>query len=154
LKQTLIDQPTLLSFESQRNYRRLEDAIRNHIGPRNILEEMWTSEIIAAEWERARLDRYKGQIVRLAKLTALRSLLNSIFADADDADIDDLARRWFTNKAVRKHISSKLRSIGLDETAIEVEAYRLSLGDLAAIDRRLTESALRRDKVFRQIEDY
>jgi hypothetical protein len=100
------------------------------------------------------LDRYKGQIVRLAKLTALRSLLNSIFADADDADIEDLARRWFTNKAVRKHISSELRSIRLDETAIEVEAYRLSLGDLAAIDRRLTELALRRDKVFRQIEDY
>jgi hypothetical protein len=48
LKQTLIDQPTLLSFESQRDYRRLEDAIRNHIRPRNILDEMWTSEIIAA----------------------------------------------------------------------------------------------------------
>ena len=37
--------------------------------------------------------------------------------------------------------------------AIDVEAYRSALGDLALIDRRLMELALRRDKIFRQIED-
>ena len=62
LKQTLILQPSLLSFESERDYRRLDEAIRNHISPRDILEEMWTSEIIEGEWERARLRRYKGPV--------------------------------------------------------------------------------------------
>ena len=47
-----------------------------------------------------------------------------------------------------------VRDIGLDEAAIDVEAYRLSMADLAAIERRLTELALRRDKIFRQMEDY
>ena len=49
LKQALIYQPGLLSFESQREYRLLQDAIRDHISPRDILEEMWTSEIIESD---------------------------------------------------------------------------------------------------------
>ena len=57
LKQALIYQPKLLPFESERAYRLLEDAIRDHISPRDILEEMWTSEIIEGEWEAGRLRR-------------------------------------------------------------------------------------------------
>src|SRR5437660_151231 len=97
LKQTLRYQPALLTFESQREYQQLEDAIRDHISPRDILEQMWTSEIVETEWETVRLRRYKGQIVNLAKQAALRNLLNLICADADENQIDDFARRWFTN---------------------------------------------------------
>ena len=154
LKQALVYQPSLLSFKSYSNYRRLEDAIRDHINPRDILEEIWTSEIVAAEWEIARLRRYKDQIVVSARIAALRSLLQLACADAGDDDIEDLAKRWFTNKSVRKQIRAMLGGIGLDQAAIEVEAYRLSMADLTAIERRLTELALRRDKIFRQIEDY
>src|SRR6516225_572180 len=73
LRQSLIFQPSLLSFESQREYRQLADAIRDHISPRDIWEEMWTSEIVEAEWEIARLRRYKAQIVNLEKLVSLRN---------------------------------------------------------------------------------
>jgi len=70
LRQSLIFQPSLLSFESQREYRQLEDAIRDHISPQDILEEMWTSEIIEGEWEAVRLRRHKNQIVSLATPSA------------------------------------------------------------------------------------
>ena len=63
LRQSLIFQPSLLSFESQREYRQPADAIRDHISPRDIVEEMWTSEIVQGVWETVRLRRYKGQIV-------------------------------------------------------------------------------------------
>ena len=106
LRQTLIFPPSLLSFELQRDYRQLDDAIRDHISPRDILEQMWIAEIVEAEWETVRLRRHRAQIVKLGKLTALRSLLNAICADADQAEIDDLARRWFTNKAIRKEVRS------------------------------------------------
>ena len=153
LKQTLIYQPNLLRFESQREYQQLADAIRDHISPQDILEEMWTSEIVEGEWEIVRLRRYKGQIVNLDKPVALRKLLQSILPDATDAEIDDLARRRFTNKGIRKQVGTLLRSVDLDESAIVVEAYRSSIPHLTAIDRRLMELALRRDKIFRQIED-
>jgi len=153
LRQSLIFQPSLLSFESQREYRQLEDAIWDHISPRDIVEEMWTSEIVQGVWETVRLRRYKGQIVNLDKLVALRKLLQLILPHASDAEIDDLARRRFTNKEIRKQVDTLLHSIDLDASAIEVEAYRSSIPDFAAIDRRLTELAHRRDKIFRQIED-
>jgi len=154
LKQALIYQPGLLSFESQREYRQLENAIRDHISPRNILEQIWTSEIVETEWESVRLRGYKGQIVHLAKRAALRNLLKLICADADENEIDDLARRWFTNKEVRKRVETLLRSHNLDESVINVEAYRLSMGDLTEIDRRLSYLVVRRDKLFGQIDDY
>ena len=150
LKQALIYQPKLLPFESERAYRLLEDAIRNHISPQDILEEIWTSEIIEGEWETVRLRRHKNQIVSLAKPVALRNLLSSISVDADDDQLDDLARRWFT----RKRLETLLRSHDLDKSVIDVEAYRVAMGDLAEIDRRLSYLAVRRDKLFRQIEDY
>jgi hypothetical protein len=153
LKQTLIFQPSLLSFESQRDYRRLEEAIRDEISPQDLLEEMWTSEIVEGEWEIMRLRRYKSQIVNLARLKSLRNLLPSIMPDAGDREIGDLARRWFTNKTIRKQVNTQLRSIDLDESAIDVEAYRSSIDDLTSIDRRLMELVHRRDKIFRQIED-
>ena len=93
LKQTHIFQPSLLSFESQRDYRRLQDAIRDEISPQDILEEMWTSEIVEGEWEIMRLRRYKSQIVNLARLKSLQNLLPSILPDAGDREIDDFARR-------------------------------------------------------------
>ena len=70
LKQALLYQPKLLPFESERDYRLLEDAIRNHISPQDILEEIWTSEIIEGEWETVRLRRHKNQIVSLATPSA------------------------------------------------------------------------------------
>jgi hypothetical protein len=154
LKQALIYQPKLLSFESEREYRLLKDAIRDHICPRDILEEIWTSEIIESEWEIKRLRRHKNQIVNLAKQAALRNLLTTICVDADDNHLDDTARRWFTNKDVRKKVETLLRSHGFDRSVIDVESYRLSMGDLAEIDRRLSYLVVRRDKLFSQIEDY
>src|SRR5262249_43436065 len=149
LRQTLISQPHLLRFESQREYQQLADAIRDHISPQDVLEGMWTSEIIEAEWEIARLRRYKGKIVSLDTLVSLRNLLQSILPDHSDAEIDDLARRSYTNKEIRNQVDKLLRSIDLDESAIVVEAYRSAIPHLTAIDRRLMELALRRDKIFR-----
>ena len=47
-----------------------------------------------------------------------------------------------------------LNNVDLDESAVDVEAYRLSMPHLMDLDRRLKELALRRDQIFRQIEDY
>src|SRR5262249_3822842 len=123
------------------------------ISPQDFLEEIWTSEIVEGEWEIVRLRRYKGQIVNLDKLVSLRNLLQLILPHASDAEIDDLARRSFTNKEIRKQVTTHLHSIDLDDSASDVEAYRSSIAHLTAIDRRLMELALRRDKIFRQIED-
>jgi hypothetical protein len=62
---------------------------------------MWTLELVEAEWEAQRYRRYENQIVRLAKPAAIRNLLKLTCRDVDDAEIDDLASRWLTEKSRR-----------------------------------------------------
>lgn len=143
----------LLPSESIRVFNDLEIAIRDHIDPRNVLEEAWTAELRDIEWEMRRLRRFKSQIVSSVRPEALRNLLSSISDESDD-EIEDLARRWVSNKAIRNKITRMLDAAHLDESAIDAEAYRLSLASIAYFDRQLTCLARRRDAVIRQIEDY
>ena len=153
LKQILLHPTRLLSFESRRDFQQLDKEIQSYIGPQDTWEQIWTCEVVEGMWETVRLRRYKEQLVRLAKSNALRNLLRSILTNTGDGEIDELARRSFSNKAARNRVNSLLRSIDLDESAVEAEAYRLSILDLTAIDRRLAELAVRRDKIVQQIED-
>ena len=68
-------------------------------------------------------------------------------------DIDDLADRYFTTKTVRRKVEAILRSFGITAANIDAEAVRCSISDLAGIDRRLGELALRHDKILQRLED-
>ena len=119
LRQLLVYPARLLSFESPRDFAQLDQEIRSLIQPQDILEEIWTCEILEGEWEILRLRRHKIQVIRFAKLDALRSLLRSISPESGDDDIEDFARRSFTNKAVRNQVNTLLRSVGLDESGVD-----------------------------------
>ncbi len=150
----LVHRSNLLSFESQRDHGLLEEAIRNHFGPRNLLDEMWCAEILETTWETNRLQLFKRQILNSAKPAALRNLLGSITDNTDPEGIDELSFRWFSQKSAKKKVAAMLEEAGLDESAIDAEAYRLVLAEIVQIDRRLTELAERRDEIVRLIEDY
>jgi len=150
----LFHRSNLLSFESQLDYKLLDEAIRNHIGPRNLIEEMWCAEILEGAWETRRLQRFKRQIPNSAKPAALRNLLGSITDNRDPEGIDELAFCWLSQKRAKKKVAAMLVEVGLDDSAVDAEAYRLSLAEIVQIDRRLTELAERRDEIFREIEDH
>jgi len=150
----LFHRSNLLSFESQLDYKLWDEAIRSHFGPRNLIEEMWCAEILEAALESCRLQRFKRQIPNSAKPAALRNLLGSITDNTDPEGIDELAFRWFSQKRAKKKVAAMLVEVGLDDSAVDAEAYRLSLAEIVQIDRRLTELAERRDEIVRLIEDY
>ena len=86
--------------------------------------------------------------------SALRSLLILAIGVGDFAYNDYLIERWFTNKAVKKTVLAALGKFGLDESAIDAEAYRESTEQLEPLDMRLAELEARRDKILRRIEDH
>ena len=55
---------------------------------------------------------------------------------------------------MRHKVRAILRNFGLTEANIDAEAFRVSLGDLAAINRRLDELGSRRDRILQRIEDH
>jgi butyrate kinase len=77
-----------------------------------------------------------------------------LLTNAHANDVDELAERFFTNKSVRRKVDKLLLGYGLTEAAIDAEAFRQSIDDLAHINRRLAELAFRRDKVLRLLEEH
>ena len=149
----LLYEPNLLVSDSQRQFGGLRDAILEQLKPRDFIEHMWVAEFIAGEWESWRLRRYKSLIVTAARHQAVHNLLSMVLETDTRYDIDDLAQRYFTTKIVRRRVERILRDFGFCEANIDAEAYRCSISDLAGIDRRLGELALRHDKILRRLED-
>jgi hypothetical protein len=145
----LLYEPNLLVSDSQRRFSCLRDAILEQLKPRDFIEHMWVAEFIGGEWESWRLRRYKSLIVTAARHQAVHNLLSMVLeTDPRRHDIDDLAERYFTTKIVRRKVERILRDFGLSEANIDAEACRCSMSDLAGIDRRLGELALRHDKIL------
>jgi hypothetical protein len=101
-----------------------------------------------------RLRRFKSLIITSARRPALQNLLHLLLQDSASKDIDDLADRFFSNKDVRRKVGAILRDFGLTEASIDAEAFRVSLDDLAQINRRLDELGSRRDKILQRLEDH
>ncbi|MHC4047736.1 hypothetical protein [Bradyrhizobium sp. 23AC] len=150
----LVYEPRLLPSESQAHFRMMRDAIVAKLRPRCAIEQMWVGEIIHGEWEMQRLRGFKDLIVISARGPALKNLLSIALNASGAADIDDLAERSVTNKAVRNKVTNILRKHGMSEASIDAEAFRHCLLEMAETNRRLAELSSRRDKNLQQLEDY
>jgi len=149
----LLYAPALLASESTGDYCCVRDAIEQQLMPRDFVEHMLVADFVHSTWETMRLRGYKAPIVKSATIKAITNLLKLQSGVYDVEGIDDLARRWFTNKSVRRKILAILRGVGLDESDIAAEAFRLSMADTGEIDRRLTQLESRREKILQRIED-
>ncbi|MGY8678087.1 hypothetical protein Q2941_09725 [Bradyrhizobium sp. UFLA05-153] len=150
----LIYEPRLLPSESQGRFRMMRDAIVAELKPSNAIEQMWVCEIIHGEWEVQRLREFKDLILTSARGPALKNLLSIALNTSGAADINDLAERFFTNKAVRGKVLDKLRQYGMTEASIDAEAFRHCLVELGEINRRSAELSSRRDKNLQLLEDH
>lgn len=149
-----IYEPRLLPSESQAHFEMMRDALVAELKPRCVIEEMWVGEIVHGEWEMRRLRGFKDLIVTSARGLALKNLLSIVLNASGAADIDDLAERSVTNKAVRDQVTNILRKHGMSEASIDAEAFRHCLFELGEINRRLAELSSRRDKNLQLLEDY
>lgn len=61
---------------------------------------------------------------------------------------ETLAGRWFTEAGVKRELSKRLMAFDLDETSIEGEAIRLSLGDIQELQRTISSLEKRRARAL------
>jgi hypothetical protein len=106
------------------------------------------------------LRRFKTSIVISNRPQAILDLLERLplgtaaYYEDSLGDLHSWGERYFTNKVIRTKVNKMLFKYGLNERNIDVEAFRLSMSDLAWIDARFIELAARRDKMLRNIDDY
>jgi hypothetical protein len=151
----------LLINESADEFASLRKALKNEIQPEGAIEQIYVDDFATLIWEILRLRRYKTVIINNSRLPALQGILEQLlcrrdFDDPDDHEhaADELARGWFANQRAKSQVATLLRKFGLDEAAIEAEAFRLRAEDLERLDRMLTAAEVRRDKALRCIADY
>jgi hypothetical protein len=150
--------PPLLLTESADEYAALLASLWEEIKPTGPVEQFYVEEIAAIIWEIQRLRRCKVDTITKAIRPALRDLLRAAFYIPDSPatfrDVADLVDNWFRTQKGKKEVLKILVQYGLDETAIEAEAIKLSSSDLEMIERMQTSQRLRLDRTFGCIVDY
>jgi hypothetical protein len=88
---------------------------------------------------------------RVSLATTKNALVEVVYAalnelnELEHIDVDRVVDQWLIDQAAPAAVSAVLAKHGLDESAIEAEAFRRTSRDLIAIDQLLTSHASRRD---------
>ena len=150
----------LLITESKDEFERIREALDYQIKPRGIIEQIYVEDIAYLVWEILRLRRSKTAIINLALRGALKKVVAQLSREPGelgrgvDDRAEELAHQWFSDPDIKKQIAGLLGEFGLDETAIEAEAFRKSADDLERIDRLMASAEARRDKALVCIAQY
>ena len=150
----------LLITESADEFDRIKAALYEQIRPCAILEEICVADIVYLTWEIIRYQQCKAHIINAHFRNALTSLLNRLIRDPTqygfevEDSAEELARKWFTDKAIKKQVKELLELHHLDESAIRAEAFRQSASQLEQLDRIQASLEARRDRVIRSIPAY
>jgi len=152
--------PCLIT-ESSDELASLCEQVNQEIKPAGFIERIYVEDVVALTWDILRLRRSKTAIINGAFLAALQGILEQLLCRRDtdvlydhEHAAEDLARGWFDNKKAKTQVATLLRNFGLDERAIEAEAFRLRVDDLERFDRMLALAEVRRDRALRCIAEY
>ncbi len=149
-----------LISELKRKRKDLRDALDEEVHPRGVIEKMYRRDLEYLMSEIGRVRRAKTAIENTEYREALLVVLNRLMPDSDHSYGDvydaaqDLALRWFTDRAAQKEVAALLEKFGLDQSAIEGEIVRSSLDTIVKLDGLLSSLEERRIKILRALAEY
>jgi len=152
--------PVLIS-ESAQEFKALRESLDQEIQPQGIVEQMYVADIAHLVWEIERLRRCKAAIISSKFRSALEGLLARLMREPGDVygydteeEAEKLAEQWFAKEAAKKQVADVLKKFQLDESAIEGEVIRKSLGAIAQLDSLLASLESRRNKAVRLLVEW
>jgi hypothetical protein len=138
----------LLATESRKEYLRLRKEFYDEIKPCCAIERQYVHSITILIWEILRYIRIKAELINCALLEALKNLLEQALSSQGlsyserEKAIKDLGARWFVDDT---EVAALLARLGLDEGAIEAEAYRLRAKEIEGLDLTITSKEKSRE---------
>ena len=142
----------LLPTESVEEYERDCCKIKNAIEPRDAIEQIIVEDFVYERLQMRRLQRWCAATLNTEFTEAVYTILRQL-DEFENKDVD-LVARCCTDPAARAAVSDRLAKHGLDDSAIEAEAFRRRSPDLTIIDQLLTSHGSRRDKALQLIAFY
>jgi hypothetical protein len=154
------EQSAVLRTESKDGFAKLLEALNQEVKPTSLIERMFVRDVANLLWEIMRLRRIKAGIINNAFQPALKQILQQIQFEPTSlpsptlrAASDRLAYDWLFSQESKDRVSSLLQEAGLDEFAVEAEAFRMTIDDIEKVDRALAFAEARRDKSLRMIAE-
>ena len=151
----------VLRTESKEDLAALRDDIGQGLAPADFIERGFTEDIVYHTWEMMRFQRITTGILNNAMRRALARILREVLLPPSAAWIVErwnssqrLSHGWLVDPESRRQISTLLKEAGLDQSAIEAEAYTLVADDLEKANRMLKSAREGRDRALRSIAKY
>ena len=152
----------VLQTESKDELAKLLDEAIQEIGPRNFIERRSVEDVVSYTWDIMRYRRIINGMMNKALSRAVAQVVRPILGRSGTfyrlaekyLAAEDIAHEWMFFKDVKRRVSSLLKEAGLDESAIEAEAFRLVADDLEQANRLLRFAEVGRDRSLRSIVKY
>lgn len=153
-------EPHLLKDEDPQSYWALFKLIVEEIGPRDMMEWLWSRDVVNTSWEMNRNSRMKPALLDAGRRTAVVGLCTPLGeATSDDVkfraaceEAQELGEKW-VNLATRKQAEVRLGKRGVDRAAIDATSWGLQINTLESAERLLTILEVRRNRALQQLED-
>ena len=131
--------------ESVEEYERDRSRIENAIEPCDAIEQIYFEDFVYDRLQMQRLQRWSSATLKTELVEAVYAILRDL-NELENLDVEFVVGQWSTDPGARATVSDILAKHGLDDLAIEAEAFRRCSRDLSVIDQLLTSHASRRDK--------
>ncbi len=141
--------PAVLRTESKERFETMSAALDDFLKPQNIIEQMQVDDIVDMQWEKQRLRRCRDGILGAKTLKAVKSVLFKIDKNQGEA----AAKQWFGTPEQKAKVKEILAHYGLDESAVEGEAFNQSLKPLDQIGRMLASLEHRSHRELRTLAE-
>jgi hypothetical protein len=146
----LFGPPPLLEGEDTVAYDEILVRVSATVKPADIVEEIWTRDIVDLVWETFRLRRLKVNLMTAAAHKALEDILEPLIGWTDARHV---AKSWATREhSAIEQVDELLSSAGLTMDTVMAQALSLKLNDIERIDRMIATAEGRRNAILREVD--
>jgi hypothetical protein len=145
----------VLPTESAEQFESEHLAFERAINPRDRIEQMHVEDLAHHNWKVSQRRRISFAVFRETLIEVLYDLLVNQLGALKSADASILIDQWAqADVNAKAEVLEILNKHGLDEPAIEAEAFSRCSGKLATIEQSEASHASRRDKTLPNLAFY
>jgi hypothetical protein len=154
----IVGKPALLPTEDPSEYDALLLQLARAVGPSDIVEWIWISDLASLVWEMRRLRDLRERLVENHTAEGLDELFHE---DLDDIvkylENEEVKQRviadWKSNDPFRREVVDRLlRKKGFDLSNVYAAVFEQRLDEIAKLESLIASLGRRRDSVLREIE--
>ena len=149
----------LLPGEDLRDYEAMRDMLISEITPRSGIEWLWTMDLVELSWDILRYRQLRQKVLEQYRQQAIASALRGLDGSGIAAELHQLiehhtkrnAAEWRQNPQAAVEIENRLKLVGIDDAAINMEVFVQAQNVFMMFDALMQSAQSRRVMLLREI---